>query len=63
MPRLKLAQCPTVSLAWRTPAQDAVVVRCSGPEWRLFVPVLMPASAPAVAGARGGSADDRAGRR
>ncbi len=42
---LKLAQCPTVSLAWRTPAQDAVVVRCSGPEWRIFVPVLMPAGA------------------
>lgn len=43
--RLRLAQCPTVSLAWRTVAQDAVVVRCSGPEWRIFVPVLMPASA------------------
>lgn len=42
--RLKLAQCPTVSLTWRTVAQDAVVVRCSGPEWRIFVPVLMPAS-------------------
>lgn len=40
--RLKLAGCATVSLAWRTPAQDAVVVRCSGPEWRIFVPVLMP---------------------
>ena len=47
--RLKLAQCPTVSLAWRTVAQDAVVVRCSGPEWRIFVPVIMPASAPAAA--------------
>lgn len=46
--RLKLAPCPTVSLAWRTAAQDAVVVRCSGPEWRIFVPVLMPASAPAA---------------
>ena len=46
--RLKLAQCPTVSLAWRTVAQDAVVVRCSGPEWRIFVPVLMPASTPAA---------------
>lgn len=47
--RLKLAQCPTVSLAWRTVAQDAVMVRCSGPEWRIFVPVLMPASAVAAA--------------
>lgn len=58
--RLKLAQCPTVSLAWRSVAQDAVVVRCSGPEWRIFVPVLMPAGtapaavapAPGVAAAR-----------
>lgn len=46
--RLKLAQCPTVSLAWRTVAQDAVVVRCSGPEWRIFVPVLMPAASSAA---------------
>jgi flagella basal body P-ring formation protein FlgA len=38
-PRLRLAACPTVSLSWRTPAQDAVVVACSGPTWRLFVPV------------------------
>ena len=38
-PRLKLAQCPTVALSWRTPAQDAVVVSCSGPDWRIFVPV------------------------
>lgn len=44
--RLKLASCPMVSLAWRTPAQDAVVVRCTGPEWRIFVPVIMPATAP-----------------
>lgn len=38
-PRLKLATCPTVALSWRTPAQDAVVVACSGPDWRIFVPV------------------------
>lgn len=38
-PRLKLAFCPTVALSWRTPAQDAVVVACSGPDWRIFVPV------------------------
>ena len=49
--RLKLALCPTVALAWRTPAQDAVVVRCSGPEWRIFVPVVMPTSVPLGAGA------------
>ena len=38
-PRLKLASCATVALSWRTPAQDAVVVSCSGPDWRIFVPV------------------------
>lgn len=55
--RLKLAQCPTVSLAWRTAAQDAVVVRCSGPDWRIFVPVLMPAgAAPTVVAAAPGVA-------
>ncbi len=47
-PRLKLGPCPTVALSWRTPAQDAVVVACSGPDWRIFVPVKR--SAP-VAGA------------
>ncbi len=60
--RLKLAQCPTVALAWRTPAQDAVVVRCSGPEWRIFVPVMMPATQPPVAiGVAAGVAAPRAG--
>ncbi|RIA44504.1 flagella basal body P-ring formation protein FlgA [Hephaestia caeni] len=37
--RLKLAQCPTVALSWRTDRHDAVVVACSGPNWRIFVPV------------------------
>ena len=46
--RLRLAACPTVALSWRTPAQDAVVVACGGPEWRLFVPVRR-ATAVAVA--------------
>ncbi|MFN3676521.1 MAG: flagella basal body P-ring formation protein FlgA [Sphingomonas pseudosanguinis] len=40
--RLKLAQCATVSLSWRTEAHDAVVVNCAGPQWRIFVPVLSP---------------------
>ncbi|MDQ2891767.1 MAG: flagella basal body P-ring formation protein FlgA [Pseudomonadota bacterium] len=39
-PRLRLAQCPTVALSWRTDRHDAVVVACSGPNWRLFVPVI-----------------------
>lgn len=52
--RLRLATCPMVSLSWRTDAHDAVVVACSGPDWRLFVPVIRvagmtPAAATAVA--------------
>lgn len=51
-PRLRLKSCPTVALSWRTPQQDAVVVSCTGPDWRLFVPVNRVASAgPAPAGA------------
>ncbi len=45
--RLKLQSCPMVSLSWRTDAHDAVVVSCTGPDWRLFVPVIRPANAPA----------------
>ena len=37
--RLRLAQCPTVAISWRTDRHDAVVVACSGPDWRIFVPV------------------------
>ncbi len=37
--RLKLAQCPTVALSWRTPAHDAVVIACSGPDWKIYVPM------------------------
>ena len=47
-PRLRLAQCPTVALSWRTEAHDAVVVACSGPDWRIFVPVVRPAPAAAA---------------
>lgn len=45
-PRLRLATCPTVALSWRTEAHDAVVVACSGPDWRIYVPVKL---APQVA--------------
>ncbi|SEM95435.1 flagella basal body P-ring formation protein FlgA [Sphingomonas gellani] len=48
-PRLRLAQCPTVALSWRTEAHDAVVVSCSGPDWRLFVPVIRQTPAAPVA--------------
>jgi flagella basal body P-ring formation protein FlgA len=47
--RLKLAACPMVSMSWRTAGQDAVVVTCTGPEWRIFVPVhavAVPVAAP-----------------
>lgn len=40
--RLKLANCPMVAMAWRAENHDSVVVTCTGPEWRLYVPVLVP---------------------
>lgn len=50
-PRLRLAQCPTVALSWRSDAHDAVVVTCSGPDWRVFVPVLRATVTPTTAAA------------
>jgi len=44
--RLKLASCSAPQLSWRTDQKDAVLVRCMAPEWRIFVPVIMPANAP-----------------
>jgi flagella basal body P-ring formation protein FlgA len=56
--RLKLANCAAPQLEWRNEAKDTVVVRCMGPEWRIFVPVnavpqpkpaaLAPAASPAA---------------
>ena len=46
-PRLRLAQCPTLALSWHGASHDAVVVNCTGPEWRVFVPVRVVAAAPA----------------
>lgn len=40
--RLKLAACPTLALSWRTEAHDAVVITCTGPEWRIYVPMVIP---------------------
>ena len=55
-PRLRLAQCPTVALSWRTEAKDAVVVTCNGPDWRIFVAVHrakpIAAAAPVTAALR-----------
>jgi flagellar basal body P-ring formation protein FlgA len=45
-PRLRLAACPTVALSWRTEAHDAVVASCSGPDWRIFVPVVRSVARP-----------------
>ncbi|SFP95433.1 flagella basal body P-ring formation protein FlgA [Sphingomonas rubra] len=47
--RLRLRTCATVALSWRSDAHDAVVVSCTGPDWRLFVPVLAPVAAPTAA--------------
>lgn len=47
--RLRLAACPMVSMAWRGDTHDAVVVTCTGPEWRLFVPVRMSVAPPKTA--------------
>ena len=49
--RLKLAACDAPQLSWRSVAEDAVVIRCQGPQqWRVFVPVnaLPKPVAPAV---------------
>jgi flagella basal body P-ring formation protein FlgA len=48
--RLKLASCPMVSMSWHTERHDAVVVTCTGPEWRIFVPMRY-APAPVAPGA------------
>lgn len=53
--RLKLKPCATLSMAWRAEKHDSVVVTCTGPEWRIFVPIRMatpptaPRAAPAAA--------------
>ncbi len=49
--RLKLAACDTPQLSWRSAAEDAVVIRCQGPQqWRVFVPVnALPKAAPTAA--------------
>lgn len=50
--RLKLAACDAPQLSWRSAAEDAVVIRCQGPQqWRVFVPVnaLPRPAAPAAA--------------
>lgn len=38
--RLKLAACPLPQFEWLSPTQDAVVVRCMAPEWKIYVSVV-----------------------
>jgi len=45
-PRLKLAPCSALMMKWRQDNHDAVVITCADAEWRIFVPVIMPAAAP-----------------
>ncbi|PKP90452.1 MAG: hypothetical protein CVT77_14990 [Alphaproteobacteria bacterium HGW-Alphaproteobacteria-16] len=48
--RLKLAACAAPELSWRSAAEDAVVIRCQGPQqWRMFVPVIALPRAAAAA--------------
>lgn len=49
--RLKLAACDAPELSWRSPAEDAVVIRCPGPQqWRVFVAInALPKPAPVAA--------------
>ncbi len=42
--RLRLAQCPTVALSWHGLNHDAVIITCNNPDWRIYVPVVMPAA-------------------
>lgn len=51
--RLKLAACDAPQLSWRSPAEDAVVIRCPGPQqWRVFVAInALPKAAPTTAAA------------
>ncbi len=43
--RLRLASCAMVSMSWRGDNHDAVVVTCTDPDWRIFVPIRVVAQA------------------
>jgi len=45
--RLRLAACGTVAMAWHG-VHDSVLVSCSGPEWKIFVPVNTAAPVAAI---------------
>ncbi len=50
--RLRLAPCPMATLAWRAANHDSVVIACPSPEWRIYVPVVMPAAIPSAPAAQ-----------
>ncbi len=47
--RLKLADCAAPQLAWMSDAQDAIVVRCLAPQWKIYVPIEPGLPRPVVA--------------
>jgi flagellar basal body P-ring formation protein FlgA len=49
--RLRLAACPMVSLNWMSDTHDAVVVSCTAPAWKIYVPVVSAPRAMPAAGA------------
>ncbi|RSU46722.1 flagella basal body P-ring formation protein FlgA [Sphingomonas sp. S-NIH.Pt15_0812] len=49
--RLRLRACPMAAIAWRSDAHDAVTISCTGPDWRLFVPVRRSVPVVSVAAA------------
>ena len=49
--RLKLAACPMVTMAWRADNHDSVVINCTGPAWRIFVPIVKATSGAPTAAA------------
>lgn len=57
-PRLKLAKCAMPQFNWLSERQDAVVISCMAPAWKVYVPVrrltrIVPErAAPAVAAAK-----------
>ena len=62
-PRLKLAACPLPQLDWRSGYQDAVVVTCDSPRWRIYVPIKLAPGTAQTPVRRPRRPDHRRGRR
>lgn len=52
-PRLKLAKCAMPQFGWLSERQDAVVISCMAPAWKVYVPVRrsVPIAPPRMAAA------------